>query len=308
MKVLFVSSGNKKNGISQIVFNQGEAIRENGIDLDYFTIDGKGLNGYRKNLIPLRKAIRKGNYDIIHAHYSLCGFLVTLASPIFSTIIVSLMGSFKKNTIKYTLVRILAFMRWKAVIVKSERMKSQISINESLIIPNGVQVDRFNDSQNRKQIRVELGFLDSEKIVVFVSNPDRIEKNFSLCKDSVAKINNGNIKLVSVFNMPYEEVVKYMLAADVLMLTSFSEGSPNVIKEAMAACCPIVTTNVGDVEYVLHNVEGCYIMDTYSSDEGAALLEKALDFNKRTSGMEKLKSLGLTANEVAQKIISVYKA
>jgi len=93
-----------------------------------------------------------------------------------------------------------------------------------------------------------------------------------------------------------------------LMLTSFSEGSPNVIKEAMAACCPIVTTNVGDVEYVLHNVEGCYIMNTYSSNEGAALLEKALNFNKRTNGLDKLKSLGLTSKEVAQKIITVYKA
>jgi teichuronic acid biosynthesis glycosyltransferase TuaC len=308
MKILFVSSGNKKNGISQIVFNQGESIKETGIALDYFTIDGKGLNGYFKNLIPLRKAIRHGQYDIIHAHYSLCGLLVTLASPFFSTIIVSLMGSFKKNSFKYALIRILAFARWKAVIVKSERMKSQIRINDSQIIPNGVQVDRFVNSQDRKQIRFELGFLETEKIVIFVSNPDRIEKNFSLCKDSVAKIEDEKIKLVSVFNKPYEEVVKYMLAADVLMLTSFSEGSPNVIKEAMAACCPIVTTNVGDVEYVLHSVEGCYVMNTYSSNEGAALLEKALDFNKRTNGLDKLKSLGLTAKEVAHKIISVYKA
>lgn len=306
MKVLFVSSGNKKGNISPIVYNQGESLKSAGVEIDYYTINQKGLLGYFRNLLPLSKAIHSKNYDVIHAHYSLCGFLVTLASPYFSNIVVSLMGSFQKNTYKYYLIRILAAVRWKAVIVKSQRMKHQIGLSKAPIIPNGVQVDKFILHQSREEIRLELGFLPTQKIIIFVSDPERQEKNFSLCKESVDCVTDKNVKLITVFNKTQEEVVKYMLAADVLMLTSFTEGSPNVIKEAMAACCPIVCTNVGDVQHLLQEVKGTYIMNTFTSIEGAALLEKALNFNKRTNGLEKLKVLGLTANEVANKIINLY--
>lgn len=307
MKVLFVSSGNKKGNISPIVYNQGESLKQNGIDVDYFTINQKGLLGYVSHILPLSKAIHTKDYDVIHAHYSLCGFLVTIASPIFSNVVVSLMGTFKKGTLKYEIVRIFAKWRWKNVIVKSQRMKDQIGLNEAPIIPNGVQIDKFILSQTREAIRIELGFLDSQKIVIFVSNPERPEKNFMLCKESVDSVSDKNVRLITVYNKTQEEVVKYMIAADVLMLSSFSEGSPNVIKEAMAAGCPIVCTNVGDVEYLLQDVKGAYIMTTFSSNEGMELLKKALNFKNRTNGLEKLKVLELTANEVAYKIIRLYK-
>jgi len=60
-------------------------------------------------------------------------------------------------------------------------------------------------------------------------------------------------------DVPYEDIPVYMNASDVLILSSFHEGSPNVVKEAMACNCPIVATNVGDVKWVLGNTEGCYI-------------------------------------------------
>lgn len=306
MKVLFVSSGNKKGNISPIVYNQGESLKQNGIEVDYFTINQKGLLGYVSHILPLSKTINSKDYDVIHAHYSLCGFLVTIASPYFSNIVVSLMGTFKKGTLKYGFVRIFAKWRWKAIIVKSQRMKDQIGLSEAPIIPNGVQIDKFILSQTREDIRLELGFLDSQKIIIFVSNPQRPEKNFMLCKESVDCISDKDVKLITVFNKTQEEVVKYMVAADVLMLSSFSEGSPNVIKEAMAAGCPIVCTNVGDVEYLLQDVKGAYIMNTFSSNEGAELLKKALNFKNRTNGLEKLKILEITANEVANKIINLY--
>lgn len=306
MKVLFISSGNKRGGISPIVFSQGESLKCIGISLEYYSIDAKGITGYLKHLIPLSKVIRKGNFDIIHAHYSLCGFLVTLASPISSKIVVSLMGSFKAYTLKYYLIRILGKYRWKAVIVKSKRMQEQIGLSKPFLIPNGVQLSRFDNQLNRDKLKAKLNFSTYNKLVIFVSNPERPEKNYRLCEESVKKLNDANVKLITVFNKTPNEVAEYMQIADVLMLTSLSEGSPNVIKEAMAACCPIVTTNVGDVEYLLDGLEGTYIMKTFNAEEGAYLLKYALAFNKKTDGANRLKELGLTSEEVANRIINLY--
>lgn len=321
MKVLFVSSGNKKSGISPIVYNQGESLRREGIQLDYFTVAGKGTAGYLRQWRPLATLLRREKYDLIHAHYSFCGFLATLAAPLGTPIIVSLMGTFHKDTVKYYLIRLLAGRRWREVIVKSARMREQIGLPGAHIIANGVDVAKFDLPQIREELRTELGFASDQKVVIFVSNPERVEKNFPLCQASVDAlgrcdarrgdvrrddVDRPDVRLIAVFNKPHEEVAKYMLAADVLMLSSFTEGSPNVIKEAMAANCPIVCTPVGDVDYLLEGLAGTYVMPDFTPEAGAALLTKALDFGQRTEGLKKLKALGLSDREVANKIIGLY--
>jgi teichuronic acid biosynthesis glycosyltransferase TuaC len=87
-------------------------------------------------------------------------------------------------------------------------------------------------------------------------------------------------------------------------LTSLHEGSPNIIKEAMACNCPIVSTDVGDVRDVVSGTEGCYVT-TYDPEDIAEKLKSALQFNKRTAGREKIQHLD--SNIIAHKIISIYK-
>lgn len=308
MNVLFISSGNnKKDGISPIIHNQGESLRREDVSIDYFIVAGKGWRGYIGHWLPLINVLRRNQYDLIHAHYSLCGFLATIATPFGIPIVVSLMGTFRRNTVKFYLIRFLAKYRWREVIVKSARMRGQIGLSTAHIIANGVDIDKFGAPQFRHQLRQELGFAPNRKVIIFVSNPERVEKNFPLCRASVDALKRKDVDLVAVYNRPHEEVVKYMLAADVLMLTSFTEGSPNVIKEAMAANCPIVCTNVGDVTYLLADLPGTYVMQDFNPEEGAAWLARALDFNQRTAGLQKLQALGLSDREVASKIIGIYK-
>jgi teichuronic acid biosynthesis glycosyltransferase TuaC len=308
MKILFVSSGNKFGGISPIVYNQGESLKKADIYIDYFTVKGKGFIGYTKAILPLYKMVRTKEYSVIHAHYSLSGFLATLVSPVKVKIIVSLMGTIKKNTLKYYLIRFLAKYRWDEVIVKSQRMQSQIGLKNSPIIPNGVQLEKFPLQCSQKVLKAELGLDLDKKIIIFVSDPSRIEKNFKLCDEAFNKLNRQDVVLLTIYNKPHDEVIKYMYAADLLMLTSVSEGSPNVIKEAMAAGCPIVTTDVGDVRDLLNKVEGTFVMNTFGAEEGASLINKALYFNGRTNGRAKLVELQLDSKTIAQKIIKIYNS
>lgn len=94
-----------------------------------------------------------------------------------------------------------------------------------------------------------------------------------------------------------------MNAPDILLLTSLWEGSPNVIKEAMACNCPILSADVGDGAKVIRKTDGCYIC-SYDPEDVAEKIKEALEFGKRTNGREKIKHLD--EKIIAQKIIGVY--
>ncbi|MCI0818026.1 MAG: glycosyltransferase, partial [Chloroflexi bacterium] len=103
---------------------------------------------------------------------------------------------------------------------------------------------------------------------------------------------------------PHTVVPTYMNAADVLLLTSDAEGSPMVVKEAMACNVPVVSTAVGDVAEVIGGTEGCHI----TSQDPAEVVEKlkaALAFGRRTNGREAVKRMEL--DEISRRIVAVYE-
>jgi glycosyltransferase involved in cell wall biosynthesis len=96
-----------------------------------------------------------------------------------------------------------------------------------------------------------------------------------------------------------------MYKCDTLLLTSIREGSPQVIKEAMACGCPIVSVDVGDVAERLTGLDGCYIATSRTPEELAKLLEKSICFG-RTKGREQLLNAGFDNAQIAEKLISIY--
>lgn len=301
MKVLFVSSGNLEAGISPIVLRQGESLKKNGIDLDYFTIVEKGTKGYLKNIPRLNKFIGTNNYDLIHAHYSLSAIVASLSCRL--PLVVSLMGSDAYTSFFWkTIIRAFDNFRWDATIVKSTRMKENISFDKAIVVPNGVDFARFKPI-DKKTSKMKVGFNDKKRHVIFVANPERPEKNYLLAKKAVELINNDSVELNVVSNINQNIVPYYMSAADILLLTSLWEGSPNVIKEAMACNCPIVSTDVGDVREVISNIDGCYLCSYYPEDV-ANKVKAALDFGKRTGGRDKIKHLD--EKIIAEQIIQLY--
>lgn len=307
MKVVFISSGNGKMdlGISTIVYNQGKSLEKKGIILEYYGIKGKGFLGYVKNIKRIRSFLKKGEFDIIHSHYSLTCFVASIAKlGLGIPQVSSLMGSDIQTTfLKKNIIKIFSLLFWKKTIVKSEEMKKTIALNNCVVIPNGVDLEEFVPDDQLK-FKNKVGFSSNKKQIVWVSNPKRYEKNFSLAEDSVKKLNNSNIKLIVVTGEPHNKVKDYMLASDMLLLSSRWEGSPNVVKEAMALNLPIVTTDVGDVRYVINDTEGCYVV-AQNTEDMARAIKQCLNFGKRTNGREQIKYLD--TKTIAQKIIDLYK-
>ncbi len=305
MKILFVFSGNSIYfDISPFIQAQAESLRKLGHTIDYYPIKGKGIKGYISNIPQLKHYVKKCNYDIIHPHYSFCGVISSLS--IKKRVVCSLMGSdVKQSGLWKLLIRYFIKYKWRKTIVKSLEMKKELGIDKVVVIPNGVDLEIFKPL-DKNECRKKLGWRQDSKTILFASNPKRPEKNFSLAQKAIAALHIEDIELKVVYNVPHNEMPLYLNAYDLLLSTSLWEGSPNVIKEGMACNCPIVTTNVGDVKWLLEGVEGCFIT-TNDPKDVADKIKKALNFKGKTKGRDKLISLGLDSEHIAKKIIKVYE-
>jgi glycosyltransferase involved in cell wall biosynthesis len=176
----------------------------------------------------------------------------------------------------------------------------------SFVIPNGILLDRFKLINSN--IREDLGLSDSKQYILFMGDKSLVRKNYNLVSSAYQLLGGKDIEILAPFPVKHDEVVKYFNAADVFAMPAFMEGSPNVIKEAMACNCPIVSTRVGDVEWVFGDTEGCYL-SSFDSSDFAQKLKLALDFAEkkgRTNGRQRIIELGLDSATVAKRIIEVY--
>jgi glycosyltransferase involved in cell wall biosynthesis len=102
----------------------------------------------------------------------------------------------------------------------------------------------------------------------------------------------------------HQDVPVWLNAADVLLLCSRHEGSPNIVKEALACACPVVSVDVGDVAERIGGVTGCYL----SAPQPAALAEKLRAVHKRSERIQTGRVMHeLSLESVARRILSVYR-
>ena len=269
MKIPFVYSGNK--GISPIVKSQANSLKNKAIGLEVFSINGQGLSGYKK-----------------------------------ITTVASLMGSdtYQSKLMKST-IRYFANYRWSKTIVKSEDMKIRLGLNNAIILPNGVDIELFRPL-DKKECRNKLEWEWDKKYILFASNPARPEKNFSLAKQTVKNLNNDKIALKVVYGVDHKLIPIYLNASDVLLLTSKWEGSPNIVKEAMACNIPIVATEVGDIKYLFGNIEGYYYTDP-DPNKLVEYINIVLDNDLKPQGRQTIIDLKLDYDSFVEKLIQLYQ-
>ena len=143
-----------------------------------------------------------------------------------------------------------------------------------------------------------------KKYVLFAGSYDNSVKNATLAKTTVALV--PDVELLELKGYSRPQVAMLMQAVDALLLTSFMEGSPQVIKEAMACGCPVVSVDVGDIAERVNGIEGCYV--TKSDPHSLAdALRRALSFEGRTRGREAIVRDGLTNNQIALKLTGIYR-
>jgi glycosyltransferase involved in cell wall biosynthesis len=140
-----------------------------------------------------------------------------------------------------------------------------------------------------------LGLLAAKKLVLFVGIA-RPEKRLDVIEAAVdiLRREEPQAELVKATGQPHDRIPLYMNACDALALASDYEGSPVVIKEAMACNLPIVSVDVGDVAQVIRGTDGCYICRREPEDM-AQKLAAVLAAPRRTDGRRAVQGLGLDA-------------
>ena len=298
MKILIVCSRNSGK-IAPFIQEQGDALSQLGVEIAYFPIEGKGLCGYLKNKKRLLSKINEFMPDLIHAHYGLSGLLANLQRKI--PVITTYHGSDINNTKILPLSRLNMILSVHNIFVSEKnRLKSNQTRNQSLI-PCGVDTNFFKPQDKARKI---FDLNEDKKYILFAGAFANSVKNSALAKSAVSLLND--VCLIELQGYSREEVALLINAVDVVLLTSFTEGSPQIIKEAMACNCPIVSVPVGDIENVISGTAGCFI-STYKPTDIADKLKQALEYGKRTEGRERILSLGLDREAVAKQILSVYK-
>ncbi|MDO6440360.1 glycosyltransferase [Cyclobacterium sp. 1_MG-2023] len=314
LEVLFVSSGNmKKIDIAPFIKVQGESLKSENINVTYFKIRGKGILGYLKNISELRRFLKNRKFDLIHAHFTLSAWVVVLSLPK-SPIVLSIMGTdafgrlkkFSKVKIynKYlTLLTIMIQPFVSFIITKSPNIERHVWLkNKSIILPNGVNLKKFDGK--RVSYAKELGLIPDKKYVLFLGNPKDINKNFRLLEGLREKLKQSDIEIINPYPVSHEVVVKLLSTVDVLVMCSVKEGSPNVVKEALASNCKGVFTDVGDVRNIVEGVKGYAIINLNKTELENAIY-KVMEMDS-CYGRDKIKAVDLDSNIVAKKIRKIY--
>lgn len=314
MRILEVSRYKNNFLGNQLPFvtEQGESLRKAGCEVDYFLVRGN----YLKAVGALKKKIREFKPDIVHAHFGLSAITAELQNLV---PVVTTFHNGETLNLHVNLMSSLMSLRAKHVIYVAQHVRdlSYFKAKNYSIIPCGVPMDQcvvIDKAEARKQLKWDA----KKKYILFGGAFDNLRKNYPLLRDAVERI-GGDIEIVEMKGLSRAECVLRMNACDLFALPSHSEGSPQALKEAMACNCPCLATDIADVKYLFGDEPGHFILrnprktherwdgDEKSLEEIVALLKEALAFEGRTNGRDRILKLGLSNEQVAQKIIGIYK-
>ncbi|NLG26869.1 MAG: glycosyltransferase family 4 protein [Chloroflexi bacterium] len=283
------------------VYEQVRALRGLGVDMDVLFVNGRAsrwqyLLGYPR----LWRQLRHVRYDLIHAHYVFAGWIARAQGRL--PVVQSFHGAGEMLGYQGRLCKRLAPLVDR-VIVTSADHKARLAYAPARIIPCGVDLTLFTP-RPRDEARRALGWDPATRTVLWLGDP-RPEKRLDLVRGAFERLaqRRSDVDLKIVSRVPHDQVPTYMSAAHALILPSDAEGSPVVIKEAMACNLPIVGVDVGDVAQVIAGVAGCYLAERTVEDL-ADKLALALQ-HEHSAGRAAIQHLQTGAE--AQAILALYR-
>ncbi len=323
MRILEVSRYKNEYADHQLPFvtKQGESLRKAGCEVEFFRVRGN----YVKAVGALKAKIREWKPDIVHAHYGLSAITAELQGLV--PVVTTFHNGETLNPV-VNFVSSLMSLRAKHVIYVAQHIRdlSYFKAKNYSIIPCGVNTDECV-VMDKEDARKQLGWNADTKYVLFGGAFENKRKNYELLKQAVDILNRTlytvhptpDIICIEMKGLSRAECVLRMNACDLFALPSHSEGSPQALKEAMACNCPCLATDIADVRELFGDEPGHWILrnsrktherwdgDEKSLDEMVALLKEALRFEGRTNGRQRILDLELSNEQVAKRIINIYK-
>ena len=317
MRILaIVPYGDSYKNRFHFAYRQMEALEKHGVEVEIFELKSrfnpKVLILEYLRFLQVKKTFKP---DIVHAHFgSMTSFFSVL-----NTLpkVVCFRGSDinhnpavtpLRESIAHLLSHLSTFFAARVFCVSEEILsKLKCEKSKALIVPDGVNEAEFYP-KSKSESRSKLGLDQTKKIILFNAGSNPRIKRFDLAEAVVQKVRLKYADLEFIVfrgDIPAEVIPDYMNAADVLLLTSDSEGSPVVVKEAASCGLPVVSFEVGDTKNILQDKRFSHVVKDRNLDEMASetirLLTETSDL--RTSYLP----IEYSSEHISKTIIQQYK-
>jgi glycosyltransferase involved in cell wall biosynthesis len=301
---------------SHFIRRQAEFLQRAGVQLTVVAFRGaKSVRNYMRAWKDVRQRLRQQTYDLIHAQFGQSGLL---ALPKKLPLVVTMRGSDVLGIVRdrdgrqslagrilKRASRLVARSADAVILVAPHLGDGLKTRAPAYVIPSGLDLSLFRPMSQTKARR-KLGFDGHEKLILFVGRPATARKRFALAEQAVELLKTRMpARLVVAWSVSHRQVPVYMNACDALIFTSMQEGSPNVVKEALACNLPVVSVKVGDVPERLQGIEGCEVCADHQPETIAAALERVLTRGTRIKGVAAVRQLD--EKLMTRKVISVYR-
>ena len=293
------------------VKEQVESLQKIGVECDVLNCDGQN-KGFKKYITYLPRIWWKamfGGYDVIHCHHALAAVLLTMTGgPLFKKCVLSYQND-PTNEWGDKMFQVFNHLKFKRFIIKNP--SPYLKNKKFVYLPNGCNHDFFYP-MNMKECREKLGWdMDKQYIIYMDSNKGvRTQKRKDHFDDVIALLNSKygwNAEEVVMRNVDRPLVPLYLNAANMHLISSDFEGSPNSVKECMCCNTPVVSTDVGNVREMIGDIEGAYVTNSFEASELAECCDKVLKSKVAFEGRDKFLAKGYGMATVAEKLKKIYK-
>jgi len=325
--IFFIVNANVRAGvpdISDFLTAQRIYLEREGFQVSLGVVDDRtSISGILRNLRRLKREIKMYHPQIVHAHYGTMTAAIAVFAIDHERLIITFRGDDLLGTPNPGLYwrireRIGGWLsQWAAtyattIITVSENLRQALPVSlqqKVAVLPNGVDYEVFR-TLDKTEARFQLGWDTTTKVITFnaSSGSNQKVKNIKLAQATIDLLGQKleRVRLHALSNSRREEVNLVLNASDCLIVTSLHEGSPNIVKEAMACNLPIVTVPCGDVVERLKNVQPGAICP-YDENELAKEIFKILKSGQRSNGREQLIIQGLDAANIAKRLGQIYQ-
>lgn len=280
--------------------------------VEVLVIEGfRGFLHYVWGFFRAWKTCLLGRYDVVHVHYGLtAAFIALLPAALKKKVVVTLHGGdilpAQGRHVQVAITR-RCIAHAGLVLSVSEEMAqaARPHARRVEILPCGVDDHFF------QPIPAGSGPLPVK--VIFPGDPQRAVKNHGLFQAVVTAYQDlfGPVEVVVLHKLTRQQVLQAMQTGSALLLTSISEGSPQVVKEALACDIAVVSSDVGDVRELMAATPGTGIFPAAATpDVIARLLHGCIQQRAAFPGArrQRVRAAGVSADQVMQRLEAFYSS
>jgi teichuronic acid biosynthesis glycosyltransferase TuaC len=244
----------ERPALGSFVRDQVEALRRRGdVEVELFAFP-PGLSAYPRAARELRRRYgRRERFDVVHAHFGLTAWPAVAAR--LGPVVVTLHGNDLFHPRSNRLTRaILPFTALPAAVSRefSANLPGAGTSRRIAVLPVGIDLQRFRPI-DRREARERLGLDPDGPYLLFPHDPSRPLKRFDHAREAA-----GDTTVLTMGNVPPDEVPYWINASNAVLVPSQAEGFGLSVIEALACGVPAFGTPVGMHPVALDGIEGAY--------------------------------------------------